>query len=442
MKYDKVIEQYTYTTDPFRNGSFGVFAQSEGLSRVEISALNEIISHCYSCMPGAFDAETRTFEETKPSESRSVFSRLFKKTETVRVEKVVKNPVDIVAESHSGNLRSAISSDADFRANPEKAPFRIIRTKLTDGRTLVCRMAAIGRVYSDLDTRQGNIFYHAMVVPAGIELTDKEIANIPFNLGLDKKLLTPNATNPSRVMPLLSMAEITRAPQRQASQQTKAKLPVSQASLLAEFANLPEDKKVDFVIELGLASMRYGKYEGLDGKTRMEYRSALNKIVHTQPELTALAKLAIIKNQQQIYDIAPFKLDALGDVIFHLDSIETSYTTLISLTAQYIKTSKEIDKLNTQETWTEQDEVILKHKEAELARQEEAVQKHFATLDPQKVLTYVNAEMEYEKIHGKICGSRPEAVYADTYYQAARSISRMATKVITKNIPVEKTPIL
>ena len=442
MKYDKVIEQYIYTTDPFRNGSFGIFAQSEGLSKVEISAMNEIVSHCYSCMPGAFDVESRTFEETRPVQGGSVFSRLFKKTETIRVQKVIKNQVDIVAESHSGNLRSTLSNNADFRANPEKAPFRIIRTKLTDGRTLVCRMAAIGRVYSELDTRQGNLFFHAMVVPAGIELTDKEIANIPFKLGLDKKLLAPNATNPSRVMPLLSMAEITKAPQRQTAQQTKAKAPATQASLLAEFANLTEDKKVEFVIELGLASMRYGKYEGLDGKTRMEYRAALNKIVHQQPELTALAKVAIIKNQQEIYDIAPFKLDALGDVVFHLDSIETSYTTLLSLTAQYIRTSKEIDKLNTQEAWTEKDEAILKLKEAELAKQEEAVQKHFATSDPQKVLTYVSAEMEYEKIHAKVCGTRPEALYADTYYQAARSISRMATKVVTKNIPVEKTTIL
>lgn len=442
MKYDKVIEQYTYTTDPFRNGSFGVLAQTQGLSSSDIYACNDIISKCYSCMPGAFDGETRTFAETRPVEGGSFFNRLFKRTETKMVDKVVRNPVSIVAESHTGSLRSALPNGADFRANPEKAPFRIIRTKLMDGRTLVCRMAAIGRVYSDLDTRQGNLFTHSMIFPAGIELTDREIANIPFEIGLDAKLLGKDAQNPSRELPMLSMAEITRAPQRQATQQQKAKPPVTQQSLLAEFATLTDAKKIDFVIELGLASMRFGEYEGLDGRARMEYRAALNKIIKAQPELTALAKVAIIKKQKEIYDIAPYKLDALGDVVFHLDSIETPFTTLISLTAQYLKTTHEIEKLQAKESWTEEDKRRLDTHEKNLLIQEEAVQRHFATLDPKKVLAYANAEMEYEKLHAKLVGDRPEIVYSNVYYQAARSVSRVATQVATKKIPVEKTVIL
>lgn len=440
MKYDHDIEQYIYTTDPFRGGSFGVFAQSEGIQRIEVSNFNDMISKCYSCQPRAFAAETRTFTRTRQVEG-NILKKIFKRTEEYQEEQVVKNPVTIVAESHSGDLRSAVGHDADFRLTPEKAPFRIIKTKLLDGRTLICRMSAIGRVYSDLDTRQGNVFYHTMIVPAGIELTDQEIANIPFMLGLDKAVIAPNANNPSRQLPKLSMAEITRSPKRKATQ-IKAKAPVTTDSLVAHFESLPFSEKINNIIEIGLASVRYGEYESIDGRTKMQYLSALYKIVKAHPEMVPLTKLEIAQRQAAIHDVAPFKLDALGDVVNSLDLIETPYSSLHALTALYVRTSREIDKLNAEDSLTPTQQQKLKNKEIELERQEKEIQRKFAELDPSKVLEYTTAEMEYMKLHDKTVGLSIEHTLSDSYYKAARTLSRVANQVLTKNIPVEKTNLL
>lgn len=184
------IEHFINTTNPMQNSSFQSFT-----SYGKNYELNSEILHIFQCTlnPGDYDKTTKQYEQLKQEmrnewkkvgEKRGIFGKV--KDEMGWVPYVFKNEIKIIQESNSGNVKPG-DYNVDFRDCPEKAPYKIVKTKLRDGRVLVARAAYIGKVYGENDDRVGNIFEEAFILPEGMDLTDEQIKQLKFQKGLDYK---------------------------------------------------------------------------------------------------------------------------------------------------------------------------------------------------------------------------------------------------------------
>lgn len=218
------VEQFINTTNPSKGGSFGTWSKSAGFDRETEFLINGgglsgagIISNL---IRGNYEEKSIGERVLKPNAKPNIFGK-FREKDYEYKDKVIRGKIEVVAESNGEPL----SLQGDYRNSPEQAPFRIGKTKLGDGRTVVVRVSAIGTVYHNIDTRNGNYFCHGLVFPAGITPTDEQIMQIDFLKGLPPyewskesfkinpllpsavptkqkaKEVTPNATSTKKVVP-------------------------------------------------------------------------------------------------------------------------------------------------------------------------------------------------------------------------------------------------
>ena len=179
------VEQFIETTNPLTGGAFGIVTATSGFdneTKFQIKNDARIIS---SLIRGNYDAITISDRVLKPTAKPNLFGK-FKDKDYELKERMVRSKIEIIDESQIGPLQLR----EDYRNTPEKAPFKLAKTKLGDGRTVVLRVSGIGTVYSDLDTRSGNYFCHGIIFPAGVEPTNEQIKQIDFEKGL-----SPNEWN-------------------------------------------------------------------------------------------------------------------------------------------------------------------------------------------------------------------------------------------------------
>lgn len=171
-----------------------------------------------------FDKQIFSSKELKPNAKPSgLFRKTYKDSDFQIVERVDRDEIHVVQESGSDGLKKQIGY-SDFRGKEENSPYRIAWTKLDDGRLLLCRTSAIGSVYSQLDQRMGNLFYHAYIFPAGTEITDIDLSKIEFKKGLDEKYWSKNPEPAPEYLPAPTINDLyTKTNQTATQQKSNAK---------------------------------------------------------------------------------------------------------------------------------------------------------------------------------------------------------------------------
>ena len=185
------IEQMIYTAGGRtklhgNNGSFGVWSKTKGLESFDLqNAISEITNVLKSGVESDYARQTIRKKVLKEGATPSgLFKKSYKDSDYEEQSVVKREAITILQQSKTGALRGDYE---DFRATPEKAPFRIGATKLSDGRLLVVRIGQINRVYSEVDNRTGNFFAHSLVFPQGTEIEDINLDSIDWQYGLEDK---------------------------------------------------------------------------------------------------------------------------------------------------------------------------------------------------------------------------------------------------------------
>ena len=182
------IEQIIYTAcGKDATGAFGVWSASS--NELKQSSNNQIIISAMSdVFDGIFDEKSISSQVLKDGAKPSgFFKKTYKETDYERVKKIIRDKIHTIKGIESGNLKGQLKYEDDFRGREQYAPYRIAYTKLGDGRLLLCRVSAIGRVYSNKDLRSGNRFYHGYIFPKGTEIEDIDLSKIDFKKGLEAK---------------------------------------------------------------------------------------------------------------------------------------------------------------------------------------------------------------------------------------------------------------
>ncbi len=168
------------------NGSFGVWSKTKGLESFDLqNAISEITNILKSGVESDYARQTIRKKVLKEGAAPSgLFKKSYKDSDYEEQSVVKREAITILQQSKTGALRGDYE---DYRATPEKAPFRIGATKLPDGRLLVVRIGQINRVYSEVDNRTGNFFAHSLVFPQGTEIEDINLDSIDWQYGLQDK---------------------------------------------------------------------------------------------------------------------------------------------------------------------------------------------------------------------------------------------------------------
>lgn len=261
------IEQFIYTAcGKDAKGDFGIWSASN--QELKQTSYNREILNILSIIRDGnvvlekdsfgkpirqtFDKQISTSRELKPDAKPSgLFRKTYKDNDYEVVERVIRDEIHVVQESGSDGLKKQIGN-SDFRENEEKAPYRTAWTKLDDGRLLLCRTSAIGRVYSQSDLRMGNVFYHAYIFPTGTEITDINLSKVEFWKGLDKKYWTENPEPAPNFLPTLKAKDLYHkqsfSQAKDTSKQTKnvteqQKTTTKQTKNTSEQVKLPQNKQ-------------------------------------------------------------------------------------------------------------------------------------------------------------------------------------------------------
>ena len=216
------VEQFIETTNPLNGGAFGIVAATPGFDSETKYLIKNDARIISSLIRENYEAVTTSDKVLKPTAKANFLGR-FKEKDYEWKEREVRSEIEIIDESQPGPLQLR----EDYRDAPEKAPFKLAKTKLGDGRTVVLRVSGIGIVYSELDTRLGNYFCHGIIFPAGVEPTNEQIRQIAFQKGFTphewnkenfklpeltttvpttqqvRQPVTSTATKPSRIIPPL-----------------------------------------------------------------------------------------------------------------------------------------------------------------------------------------------------------------------------------------------
>lgn len=185
------IEQMIYTAGGRtklygNNGSFGVWSKTKRLEGFDIQkVISDITNVLKSGVESDYARQTIRKRVLKEGATPSgLFKKSYKDSDYEEQSVVKREAITILQQSKTGALRGDYE---DYRSTPEKAPFRIGATKLSDGRLLVVRIGQINRVYSEVDNRTGNFFAHSLVFPQGTEIEDINLDSIDWQYGLQDK---------------------------------------------------------------------------------------------------------------------------------------------------------------------------------------------------------------------------------------------------------------
>ena len=185
------IEQMIYTAGGRtklhgNNGSFGVWSKTKGLDSFDLqNAISEITNVLKAGVESDYARQTIRKKVLKEGATPSgLFKKSYKDSDYEEQSVVIREAITILQQSKTGALRGDYE---DFRATPEKAPFRIGATKLPDGRLLVVRVGQINRVYSEIDNRTGNFFAHSLLFPQGANIEDINLESLDWQYGLEDK---------------------------------------------------------------------------------------------------------------------------------------------------------------------------------------------------------------------------------------------------------------
>ena len=232
IKPDDRIEQWIYTGGGTHvagrdNGNFQVWSASVGLTDREISdEIRKIMSTIANGNTSEYEERhsyVTTDQLREGAKPHGLFKKKYDEDDYVKIKNITRNKITIINETGRGRLTDIAGRGVDFRMNPEQAPYRIAATKLLDGRLMVGRVGAITRIYSDVDSRDGNIFQHVFVFPKGTELSDIDISKLDFKYGLERKYWGTNAEVAPKNLPTTSLGEMYRrkAPQSSTNTQTQ-----------------------------------------------------------------------------------------------------------------------------------------------------------------------------------------------------------------------------
>ena len=187
------IEQLIFTgggstKENKNNSEYGVWAASLGL---EEYIKRDIRSICAESARGRYDPQYTSRKTVTATEGNKLEENV------VEADRLMHHKIHILESnqcSKTGDISLSHKLYADFRDEPEKAPYRIGVTVLADGRLLVFKTLAINRMYAEGNYSCGNVFSHAFLFPKGTTLDDININNLPFKNGLKMSEWGTNGT--------------------------------------------------------------------------------------------------------------------------------------------------------------------------------------------------------------------------------------------------------
>ena len=358
------IEQLIYTAcGKDASGAFGVWSASNDELKRTINN-DKIIKAMYTVYEGnkvlqkdingnptktSFDPQVVRHRELKAGATPSgLFKKTYKDSDYEMVETVTRGAIHTIQETSSADLRQQIGYENDFRENEEKAPFRIAYTKLDDGRLLLCRVAAIGSVYSQLDSRRGNLFYHGYIFPAGTEISDIDLSRIDFAKGLDRKYwsehpepapellpkltindLYRNATRTTQARPTQTQQRPAPAPSRPAPAQSRPAQPQQNTNVGKEPQQQPKLLSNDELIEL----FKKSKLDK-DSKVRLQCQIEFSKQVKLGANVPAMINtlyehaIEKVQNNQQVTSEEQL-------IIEELEAVNTPFSSIFEHAEKY-----------------------------------------------------------------------------------------------------------
>ncbi len=198
------LGQYVYTAGGHddKHGSFEVWSLSEDVKNDE-RELQNLVSRVFR---GDYDSHWVYKSVLKQGAKPNLFGKYRDKDyENVKVQ--VRHKIEVLNGVSQGTLTSD-DYNADYRNNPEDAPYRICFSKLSDGRSVLVRVGYVNKVYSTRDLRNGNYFAHAIILPKGIEMSDIDLSQIKFIKGLSSEYWGKDAQKAPELLPQTSIKEM------------------------------------------------------------------------------------------------------------------------------------------------------------------------------------------------------------------------------------------
>ncbi len=241
MKKD--IAQWMYTAgDAMDNTSFDVYSKSNSING-DVS--NVIFSLANRMLKGDYEEKYYTQKVLKEGAKPSKILKRYKDTDYEDKRILLNSKIEIISYSKTkdGEMRKLVGYEDDFRADPSKAPYRVGYSTLENGDIVVLSIHYVNKVYSNMDTRNGNYFVHAYVIPKEHASEFKQNAKkIHFKAGINLKLNQKSAIveaekKPSS-LPEVSFQEII------GTQEKKNASPANQSLLIQKAADLFTESKL------------------------------------------------------------------------------------------------------------------------------------------------------------------------------------------------------
>lgn len=312
MKKD--IAQWMYTAgDAIKDSSFAVYSKSNSING-DLSKV--IFSLACKMLDGKYEEEYYTQKVLKEGAKPGLFKR-YKDTDYEDKRILSKPKIEIISYSKTkdGEMRKLVDYEDDFRADPSKAPYRVGYSTLENGDIVVLSIHYVNKVYSNMDTRNGNFFVHAYVIPKEHAAEFEQNAQkIHFKAGINLKLNQKSAIVEAEARPV-SLPEVSF--QEIIETQEKKNISPANQSLLIQ-------KAADLFTESNL-----GKNYKARAEKKYEYRNFVKD--NNISEIFVMIELAKRDDKQiQIAkqkNIDPNKMDytfGLGESLFNTDRTNVS----------------------------------------------------------------------------------------------------------------------
>ncbi len=425
------IEQLIYTgggvvREGYDHGDFGIWSASLGL---DSDVRREIVSKMGRVFDGRdYEPRKRSYMDIKEgAKPVGLFKKHYKESDYEYKTEITEHGIVVIEETAQGRVLPNVVDD-DYRLTPEKAPYRIATTILQDGRLMVCRVAGINRLYTHNDGRTGNRFNHALIFPTGTKISDIDVANLDFVIGLEPKYWGDNAQVAPANLPTTTLAEMKKNKQRKV--QTSAT-----ETVIQESAPNNESLSAEELLTLFKLSLNEP-----DKQKKLQYKKQFVEQIKkgaNLPQIQYLAKkeeITLIKKGVTVANID-------SEVSQELAFIDSPYTILFSQVEEYLKYSIKFEQAglnnNTQEARVMEENMqsyklliksALKDLNLEEVKQACISQKR-----------YLGAVAEAEALYaGKKFDtlSRPYATKTD--YKAVRLLENAVTTMLNKGVDFDK----